>query len=94
MIDKLKTLVAANDLPTLSDSELEAIADRSGGDLNYAASEAWLLKMAKSVTMIDFSADGATFNRSQFMEHAQIMRDMYMDRVAATVKVTKGGTPL
>ena len=93
MIDKLTTLVAADDLPTLSVTELQGIVDRSGGDLNYAASLGWELKMAKSATMIDFSADGATFNRKQFIEHAQIMRDMYMNRVGVTLKVVKGGTP-
>lgn len=87
MIDKLKPLVAASDLPSLSDSELEGIVARSGGDLNYAASLGWELKMGKSATMVDFSADGASFSRSQFLEHAQIMREMYMNRVGVTLKV-------
>lgn len=91
MIDSLKPLVAANDLPTLSDTEIEAIVNRSGGDLNYAASLGWELKMGKSATMVDFSADGASFNRSQFIKHAQTMRDMYMNRIGATLKVSKGG---
>lgn len=87
MIDKLRPLVAASDLPTLSDTELESIVDRSGGDLNCAASLGWELKMAKSATMIDFSADGATFNRSQFLEHANAMREMYTNKMAWTIKV-------
>lgn len=49
-------------------------------DLNMAASEIWGEKAAASVAAFDFSADGATYNRSQAYTQALTMQARYAAR--------------
>lgn len=49
-------------------------------DLNAAAADVWSEKAASIASRFDFSADGATFNRSQAVKQAQAMAIHFRSR--------------
>jgi hypothetical protein len=57
-------------------------------DLNRAAAEGWRWKAGKAAASYDFSADGATFNRSQILAHCEKMAAQYQRRTVTTLEVT------
>lgn len=56
-------------------------------DLNRAAAEGWRWKAAKLAAAYDFTADGATYNRSQAVEQCQKMVAQYAGRVVSSIPV-------
>jgi hypothetical protein len=49
-------------------------------DLNRAALEGWRWKAGKAAGSFDFQADGASYNRSQILEHCERMIAQYRRR--------------
>lgn len=52
-----------------------------GWDLNRAALEGWRWKAAKVAGAFDFSADGASYNRSQILAMCERMIAQYQRRI-------------
>lgn len=86
MKDTLKSMISASDVPSLSEAEIDSIIDRCGSNLNLACAVGWELKAAKAASMISFTADGATFNRKEYIDNAQRMSDMYRKRLNTTIR--------
>jgi hypothetical protein len=58
-------------------------------DLRAAAADIWERKAAHYVTAYDFSADGASFKRSQLREHCLAMADHYRKDSQHRMKVSR-----
>lgn len=58
-------------------------------DLNLAAAEGWRWKKAASAGRITFTADGATFNRDQFLAHCEAMIATYAPAFVGTGRVRR-----
>lgn len=56
-------------------------------DLNHAAAEGWAMKAGKAASMISFTADGARFDRNQYIANCRTMIDHYRARIAVTLRV-------
>lgn len=56
-------------------------------DLNRAACEGWRWKAGKCAGLFDFTADGATFNRAQMLDHCEKMIAQYARKVMGSVPV-------
>jgi hypothetical protein len=57
-------------------------------DLNRAAAEGWRWKAGKLAgSAYDFTADGATFNRSQMVAHCERMVTQYQRKLAGSAVV-------
>lgn len=75
---------------------LSAVADADGlaptdtgwtptWDLHRGAAEGWRWKAAKAASRFQFSADGASFNRQQVIEHCERMSAQYRRRIVSNV---------
>ena len=89
--------LTAEELDALLDmSQLADIEDLPPSDalwtptynLNIGAAEGWRWKMAKAVGGYDFSADGATYNRSQIITQCKQMLTQYQGRLAVSVRTS------
>lgn len=58
-------------------------------DLNLAAAEGWRWKKAASAGRISFTADGATFNRDQFLAHCEAMIQTYTSGLAGSGRIRR-----
>ncbi|RLG78461.1 MAG: hypothetical protein DRO14_00560 [Thermoprotei archaeon] len=56
-------------------------------DLNRGAAEGWRWKAAKAASRFDFTADGASFDRSQITEHCERMARQYSRRITSNVEL-------
>lgn len=98
-------VLSADDLSALL--SLAALADTAGNapsvsgwtptyDLHRAAAEGWRWKAARLVGAYDFTADGATYQRSQMLAHCERMIAQYARKVVSYVGVqaplAQGGT--
>lgn len=61
--------------------------DARSYDLAGAAADAWRQRAALQADGYDFSADGATFNRSQWFKHCQQMAEVYDRQRVSTVSI-------
>lgn len=86
MKNALKTLVASEEIPALSEMEIDSILERAGSNLNLGCAMAWEIKAAKAASMISFSADGASFNRAEYIANAERMANMYRKRLNTTIR--------
>lgn len=87
MKDMLKTMLASNEEPALTEVEIDSIVERAGTNLNLGCAIGWEIKAAKAASMISFSADGATYNRNEFIANAERMALMYRKRLNTTIRV-------
>lgn len=67
------------------DEELEKRLEECSGDLFRVAAEIWEEKAAKVTDRYDFSADGATLNRSQIV--SQMLRTASLLRSRSRVRI-------
>lgn len=58
-------------------------------DLNAAAADVWQRKAGHYQTAYDFSADGASYKRSQLIEHCLAMAKHYREIGGSVLKVSK-----
>ena len=58
------------------------------GALNRGAAEGWRSKMAKIAGRFDFSADGASFQRSQVAEHCLEMANRYKRSTTSNILIS------
>ena len=65
---------ALNDAEGRAPSDLDWIPTYN---MNAAAYEGWTLKAAKAAGMIDFTADGHSFKRSDYIKHCLMMQAHY-----------------
>lgn len=56
-------------------------------DLNAAAAEGWRWKAAKAASMIDFTADGASFKQDQLLAHCEKMVKRYSKGTLGTMEL-------
>ena len=56
-------------------------------DFNRAAAEGWRWKMAQLTGKFDFTADGATYNRSQMVDMCEKMIRQYQRRIVSYARV-------
>ena len=70
---------AAGETPTVADGSVNSVWAPSY-DLNAAAAEIWQEKAASLAAAFDFSADGASYQRSQAVTQAQQMASFYRSR--------------
>jgi len=91
-LTKLRRLINEPTDVTYSDAILsEALAEQS--DIYAVAADIWLEKAA-AVISFDFSADGATFSKSQLHKQYLEQRDLCLSKVKGTiVKVVPKPTP-
>lgn len=86
--DELEALLAMSrlaDSAGLAPSETDWVPTY---DLNRAAAEGWRWKLGKLAgTAYDFTADGATFNRSQMVAHCKEMIAQYQRKLAGSAVV-------
>lgn len=87
MKNTLKTLVASEETPALTEVEIDSIMERAGSNLNLACAMGWEIKAAKAGSMISFSADGASFDRDQYIVNAERMATMYRKRLNTTIRL-------
>lgn len=71
---------ASNELPMDEDGTTVNSEWVATYDLNAAAADVWMEKAAALAGGYDFTADGATFNRSQAMKQAREMASFYRSR--------------
>lgn len=55
-------------------------------DLNRGAYEGWKLKAAKAATMISFTADGARFDRDQYIANCEYMQRKYAQQQSLVIR--------
>ena len=84
---------APSNTPDFSKGEILFAADTDGAtyyvtaysyDLDLAAATAWRERAGMQADGYDFSADGASYSRSQWFQHCQQMADMYAARGGST----------
>ena len=84
---------APTNTPDFSKGEILFAADTDGAtyyvtaysyDLDLAAAAAWRERAGMQADGYDFSADGASYSRSQWFAHCQRMADMYAARGGST----------
>lgn len=81
----------AGELPLLVDGSVNS-AWTPTYDLNAAAAEVWREKAAALAAVFDFSADGASYQRSQAASNAQRMVQFYQSRrFAGNVRLRSAG---
>jgi hypothetical protein len=83
-------IAALLSLASLADSGGLAPADASWiptYDFNRAAAEGWRWKAAKAAAGYGFTADGATYQREQIMDHCNKMIAQYQRKIASSAFV-------
>lgn len=73
-----------------SDEEIVDLWDQAGGNLNAAAFQGWLDKMAEFVKLIDTDVSGAARKLSQMFKQAEAMAEHYGGIIGADVQAIVG----
>ena len=85
--DELAELLAVSRLADSAGTAPLAATWIPSYDLNRGAAEGWRWKAAKVTTAYDFTADGATFNRSQMREACEKQASIYARRIITSAVV-------